>query len=81
MDTCPVSCIHWVSAPQLALLEDQMAKMERVGWGFGGCKDWLQLVTWFKLIGAESSNLWTARKRILQAQRFEHVAWLKGLPS
>lgn len=30
MDTCPVSCIHWVSAPQLTLLEETMARMERV---------------------------------------------------
>jgi len=30
MDTCPVSCIHWVSAPQLTLLEASMARMERV---------------------------------------------------
>ncbi|GAX75131.1 hypothetical protein CEUSTIGMA_g2575.t1 [Chlamydomonas eustigma] len=30
MDTCPVSCIHWVSAPQLSLLEASMARMERV---------------------------------------------------
>jgi ferredoxin len=31
IDTCPVSCIHWVTAPQLTLLEEAMAKMERVG--------------------------------------------------
>ena len=30
IDTCPVSCIHWVTSPQLALLETTMAKMERV---------------------------------------------------
>jgi ferredoxin len=30
MDTCPVSCIHWVSAPQLTLLEETMGNMERV---------------------------------------------------
>lgn len=30
MDTCPVSCIHWCTAPQLTLLEDAMARMERV---------------------------------------------------
>ncbi|PSC75503.1 electron transporter heat shock binding [Micractinium conductrix] len=30
IDTCPVSCIHWVTAPQLALLEETMARMERV---------------------------------------------------
>lgn len=30
IDTCPVSCIHWVTAPQLTLLESAMAKIERV---------------------------------------------------
>eukprot|EP00210_Caulerpa_lentillifera_P005564 g5322.t2 len=30
IDTCPVSCIHWVTAPQLTLLETAMAKIERV---------------------------------------------------
>ncbi len=30
IDTCPVSCIHWVTAPQLALLEETMSRMERV---------------------------------------------------
>ncbi|KAK9798198.1 hypothetical protein WJX73_003293 [Symbiochloris irregularis] len=30
IDTCPVDCIHWVSAPQLALLEVAMQNMERV---------------------------------------------------
>lgn len=29
----PVECIHWVSAPQLALLEDEMRRMERVSVG------------------------------------------------
>jgi len=42
IDTCPVSCIHWVSAPQLTLLEETMGRMERVAawllvrdWGMG----------------------------------------------
>lgn len=30
IDSCPVSCIHWVSAPQLTMLEETMARMERV---------------------------------------------------
>ncbi|GJP52991.1 hypothetical protein CLOM_g12141, partial [Closterium sp. NIES-68] len=30
VETCPVSCIHWVTSPQLALLEDEMRRMERV---------------------------------------------------
>ncbi|KAG7672613.1 hypothetical protein Ndes2526B_g08860 [Nannochloris sp. 'desiccata'] len=30
IDSCPVTCIHWVSAPQLTMLEETMARMERV---------------------------------------------------
>ncbi|XAR50809.1 hypothetical protein NMG60_11005250 [Bertholletia excelsa] len=30
IDSCPVNCIHWVSAPQLSLLEDEMRRVERV---------------------------------------------------
>jgi hypothetical protein len=30
IDSCPVNCIHWVTAPQLSLLEAAMARMERV---------------------------------------------------
>ncbi|GBF89281.1 molecular chaperone [Raphidocelis subcapitata] len=30
METCPVDCIHWVSAPQLPLLEVALSKMGRV---------------------------------------------------
>eukprot|EP00898_Chlorokybus_atmophyticus_P007496 jgi/Chlat1/7748/Chrsp66S07214 len=33
IDTCPVSCIHWVTAPQLKLLEDEMRRVERVNVG------------------------------------------------
>ncbi|CAM8887989.1 unnamed protein product [Rhodiola kirilowii] len=30
IDSCPVDCIHWTSAAQLSLLEDEMRRMERV---------------------------------------------------
>ncbi|KAL5568669.1 hypothetical protein UlMin_025244 [Ulmus minor] len=30
IDSCPVDCIHWTSAPQLSLLEDEMRRVERV---------------------------------------------------
>ncbi|GMH41298.1 hypothetical protein BSKO_09208 [Bryopsis sp. KO-2023] len=47
IDTCPVNCIHWVTAPQLTLLETQMAKIERVSayivmMGAGGGADVFQ---------------------------------------
>ena len=48
IDTCPVSCIHWVTAPQLTLLESAMAKIERVSayillMGCGGGTDVFQV--------------------------------------
>lgn len=33
IDTCPVDCIHWVTAAQLTLLEDEMRRVERVNVG------------------------------------------------
>lgn len=33
IDTCPVDCIHWTSAAQVSLLEDEMRRMERVNVG------------------------------------------------
>ncbi|XWS30054.1 hypothetical protein CRYUN_Cryun24cG0085200 [Craigia yunnanensis] len=30
VDSCPVDCIHWTSAAQLSLLEDEMRRVERV---------------------------------------------------
>ncbi|GAB4824861.1 hypothetical protein Ancab_007729 [Ancistrocladus abbreviatus] len=34
VDTCPVDCIHWTSAAQLSLLEDEMRRVERVNVAF-----------------------------------------------
>ncbi|EYU37338.1 hypothetical protein ABFS82_13G037800 [Erythranthe guttata] len=43
VESCPVDCIHWTSAAQLSLLEDEMRRVERVnvalmlsGMGSGG---------------------------------------------
>ncbi|GLC42491.1 hypothetical protein PLESTB_001104000 [Pleodorina starrii] len=57
IDTCPVSCIHWVSGPQLSLLETAMARMERLPvWtmmgGAGANKD----------VFTEASLAWTRRQ-------------------
>lgn len=30
IDSCPVDCIHWTSAAQISLLEDEMRRVERV---------------------------------------------------
>ncbi|OIT33830.1 PREDICTED: uncharacterized protein LOC109205514 [Nicotiana attenuata] len=34
IDSCPVDCIHWTSAAQLSLLEDEMRRVERVNVAF-----------------------------------------------
>ncbi|PNW87993.1 hypothetical protein CHLRE_01g009900v5 [Chlamydomonas reinhardtii] len=59
IDTCPVSCIHWVTAPQLNLLEGAMARMERIavwsmmgGSGMGANKD----------VFVEASYAWQRRQ-------------------
>ncbi|XP_022988846.1 chaperone protein dnaJ C76, chloroplastic-like [Cucurbita maxima] len=34
IESCPVDCIHWTSAAQLSLLEDEMRRVERVNVAF-----------------------------------------------
>uniref|UniRef100_A0A2P2KKN0 Protein CAJ1 n=2 Tax=Rhizophora mucronata TaxID=61149 RepID=A0A2P2KKN0_RHIMU len=34
IDSCPVDCIHWTTAAQLSLLEDEMRRVERVNVAF-----------------------------------------------
>ncbi|XP_022147843.1 chaperone protein dnaJ C76, chloroplastic [Momordica charantia] len=34
IDSCPVDCIHWTSAAQLSLLEDEMRRVERINVAF-----------------------------------------------
>ncbi|MEW5310188.1 MAG: hypothetical protein WDW38_002008 [Sanguina aurantia] len=63
IDTCPVSCIHWVTAGQLPLLEVAMAKMEQSpvwsllsGGGRGEC------------VFSEANLAWAKRRSILREQ-------------
>ncbi|PNH06958.1 Ferredoxin-1 [Tetrabaena socialis] len=63
MDTCPVSCIHWVTSPQLSLLESAMVRMERVAvfgmmGGAGANKD----------VFTEASLAWTRRQSDIRAR-------------
>lgn len=75
IDTCPVSCIHWVTAPQLSLLEAAMAKMERVAvWALmsnnGGGKD----------VFTEASISWEKRQAAVRQRLQEEQAtksWAK----
>ncbi|GFR44944.1 hypothetical protein Agub_g6034 [Astrephomene gubernaculifera] len=68
IDTCPVSCIHWVSGPQLSLLETAMSRMGRVAvWsmmgGVGANKD----------VFTEASLAWTRRQSDIR-RRVQDVA-------
>ncbi|CAL8460661.1 g191 [Coccomyxa elongata] len=64
IDTCPVNCIHWVTSPQLALLETTMAKMERVD-------------AWILMMGGgngvdvfmEAATAWEKRQARIRARR------------
>ncbi|GIL76600.1 hypothetical protein Vretimale_8875 [Volvox reticuliferus] len=75
IDTCPVSCIHWVSGPQLSLLETAMARMERLPvWtmmsGAGANKD----------VFTEASLAWTRRQSDIR-QRVETATAQRTSPS
>lgn len=69
LDCCPVDCIHWVTAPQLSLLENSMSKLERTnvhllnthGGNRGGVNVFL-----------EASIAWEKRQAGIRAKR--HVA-------
>ncbi|KAI8477300.1 MAG: hypothetical protein J3K34DRAFT_381734 [Monoraphidium minutum] len=76
IDTCPVSCIHWVTAPQLSLLEAAMERMERVAvWALmsnsgGGAKD----------VFNEASIAWEKRQAAVRARmeaESSRASWAK----
>lgn len=78
IDTCPVSCIHWVSAPQLALLEKQMSKMERVA-------AWLLMTGGGKgtnlSVFVEASMAWEKRQSEIRARMQRASSWFSWSPS
>lgn len=64
IDTCPVNCIHWVTAPQQALLEKTLQQMRRVAvWslmsGGGGGQD----------VFTEASMAWEKRQAAARRRR------------
>ncbi|KAL4858753.1 Chaperone protein dnaJ C76 [Chlorella vulgaris] len=72
IDCCPVTCIHWVTAPQLALLEETMSRMERVaafllltGGGKGANLN----------VFVEASLAWEKRQSALQAKAQADTRW------
>lgn len=64
MDACPVSCIHWVTAPQLDLLEQSMAEMDRVAvWALMGGNVGNNLNVFY-----EAKLAWARRQSRIQEQ-------------
>ncbi|XP_074276052.1 uncharacterized protein LOC141599827 isoform X2 [Silene latifolia] len=70
IDTCPVDCIHWTSAAQLSLLEDEMRRVERVNvalmlTGMGASSDVFRMANsrWEK---RQSKVLEQARSRMMK---------------
>lgn len=63
IDTCPVSCIYWVTAPQLTGLEDQMRRMERKA-------AWLLMNGGGSAVNVffEASNAWEKRRSLARAR-------------
>ncbi|PIA33937.1 hypothetical protein AQUCO_03900060v1 [Aquilegia coerulea] len=56
IDSCPVDCIHWTSAAQVSLLEDEMRRVERVNValmlaGMGSSSDVFRMVRQKNTIG------------------------------
>lgn len=63
IDTCPVNCIYWVTAPQLSLLENEMRRMERKN-------VWLLMNGGGSAISVflEASNTWEKRRAAARAR-------------
>eukprot|EP00271_Cylindrocystis_brebissonii_P018596 TRINITY_DN5351_c0_g2_i1.p1 TRINITY_DN5351_c0_g2~~TRINITY_DN5351_c0_g2_i1.p1 ORF type:complete len:396 (+),score=60.88 TRINITY_DN5351_c0_g2_i1:309-1496(+) len=71
IETCPVNCIHKVTAAQLSLLEDEMRRMERVSVG-----------TMLAGMGSKGADVfgqaqWRWRKRQAKAQETTRVRMAK----
>lgn len=70
IESCPVDCIHWTSAAQLSLLEDEMRRVERVNValmlaGMGASSDVFRMASsrWEK---RQSKILETARIKMMK---------------
>ncbi|KAF0920198.1 hypothetical protein E2562_034013 [Oryza meyeriana var. granulata] len=79
IDTCPVDCIHWTSAAQLSLLEDEMRRVERVNVGLmlagmGGSVDVFRMAStrWEK---RQAKVLEKVRRRMSQEDSGKSSSW------
>ncbi|CAD6342413.1 unnamed protein product [Miscanthus lutarioriparius] len=79
IDSCPVDCIHWTSAAQLSLLEDEMRRVERVNVGLmlagmGGSVDVFRMASsrWEK---RQAKVLEKVRRRMSQDDSSTGGSW------
>ncbi|KAL5656151.1 hypothetical protein ACJX0J_035470, partial [Zea mays] len=79
IDSCPVDCIHWTSAAQLSLLEDEMRRVERVNVGLmlagmGGSIDVFRMASsrWEK---RQAKVLEKVRRRMSQDDSRKGGSW------
>eukprot|EP00890_Picochlorum_soloecismus_P004963 jgi/Picsp_1/5468/NSC_02827-R1_chloroplast -like protein len=79
IETCPVNCIHWVTAPQLTLLEEAMGRMERID-------AWLLMTGGGKganlSVFYEASLQWAKRQSVMRdAENKAKWAWFQYGPA
>lgn len=79
IDSCPVDCIHWTSAAQLSLLEDEMRRVERVNValmlaGMGSSADVFRMANtrWEK---RQNKVLEQARMRMMKSKDKAEAYW------
>ncbi|CAO2178392.1 unnamed protein product [Urochloa humidicola] len=79
IESCPVDCIHWTSAAQLSLLEDEMRRVERVNVGLmlagmGGSIDVFRMASsrWEK---RQAKVLEKVRRRVSQDDSSKGGSW------
>ncbi|KAK3161846.1 hypothetical protein QOZ80_1BG0082230 [Eleusine coracana subsp. coracana] len=79
IESCPVDCIHWTSAAQLSLLEDEMRRVERVNVGvmlagMGGSVDVFRMASsrWEK---RQAKVLEKVRRRMSQDDSSKGGSW------
>ncbi|KAJ4780633.1 Chaperone protein dnaJ [Rhynchospora pubera] len=82
IESCPVDCIHWTSAAQISLLEDEMRRMERVNVGLmlagmGGTLDVFRMASsrWEK---RQAKVLEKVRSKMVKQKDSDKEEWWTG---
>ncbi|KAJ4806810.1 Chaperone protein dnaJ [Rhynchospora pubera] len=82
IESCPVDCIHWTSAAQISLLEDEMRRVERVNVGLmlagmGGTLDVFRMASsrWEK---RQAKVLEKVRSKMVKQKDSDKEEWWTG---